>query len=366
MKIQVIFLILIVVTAIIPSAFVTLDQTFGQSSNSVSNTEDLSANSASDIDQSIVELDMSNGTSSGFSPQNSGFCSVDEEGLHCSVSENQSVSENNIILDKNVQPNFTSISTAFRINQTNETASNNVAVIYSLIDQPVDKYAGINIINNSVYAIFYNVNNGNVTNYPQWPGQLTDLRWTPGALFNMSLLREDNTISLVLNDTTYYTQLVDEKVNERGHVGLYFDVIQSLDIIDFRKEPFISPIVTEDSETVLLNGYDLPESDYILLYDSTPYEIRNGHVASKLPCDDNGLSSSIILIGKAPVLRPMNMELVNALSTPGELCFYHGDLKSPGTNMITDIALQSNSTEDIEFPETSSVTISIGEIAKSS
>ncbi len=39
--------------------------------------------------------------------------------------------------------------------------------------------------------------------------------------------------------------------------------------------------VTRDSQTVLLEGESLPEGSFIHLYDSTPYEIMNGHIASK-------------------------------------------------------------------------------------
>jgi hypothetical protein len=272
---------------------------------------------------------------------------------------------NNIILERELQPNFSSISTAFRINETNGTTSNNIAVIYSLVDQPVDKYAGINIINNSVFAIFYDINNGTVTNEPQYPGQLTDLSWTPGSLFNMSVIREDSSINLILNGTVYYSKPIEGGHDEPGYVGMYFDVVPSIDIYDFEKVQVFDPVVTGDTETILLDGYELPESSYIHLYDSTPYEIRSGHITAKLPCEDDSVSDSVFVAGgKAPNLSPLSLESVSQFSTPGDMCLYHGDIISTSDMIVTDIALQNNSTEDMELPETSNIIISVSEIAK--
>jgi hypothetical protein len=255
-----------------------------------------------------------------------------------------------MILERELQPNFSSISTAFRINETNETTSNNMAIIYPLVDQPVDKYVGINIINNSVFAIFYDINNGTVTNDPQYPGQLTDLLWTPVSLFNMSVIIENSSINLLLNGTAYYSKPVGGGYDEPGYVGMYFDVVPSIDIYDFKNVQLFDQVVTGDTETKSLNGYELPESSYIHLYDSAPYEIRSGHIAAKLPCEDNNISDSTI-------------EMVSQLSTAGNMCLYHGDISSALGRMITDIALRNNSTEDIEFPETSNVVIGVSEIA---
>ena len=45
--------------------------------------------------------------------------------------------------------------------------------------------------------------------------------------------------------------------------------------------------VVRDSQTVLLEGITIPASDYIHLYDATPYMIKVGHVAVKLPITAN-------------------------------------------------------------------------------
>jgi len=121
--------------------------------------------------------------------------------------------------------------------------------------------------------------------------------------------------------------------------------------------------VTRDSQTILLEGESLPEGSFIHLYDSTPYQIMNGHIAAKLPCNDANSTDVNVLIGQAPNLQPAELEFVGPLSTPGELCLYHVDVASDETTPITDIAIQSNSTEDIDFPATSTIVIGVNEIA---
>ncbi len=121
--------------------------------------------------------------------------------------------------------------------------------------------------------------------------------------------------------------------------------------------------VTRDSQTVLLEGETLPEGSFIHLYDSTPYQIMNGHIAAKLPCNDANSTDVNVLIGQAPNLLPAELEFVAPLSTPGELCLYHVDVASDETTPITDIAIQNNSTEDIDFPATSTIVIGVNEIA---
>jgi hypothetical protein len=121
--------------------------------------------------------------------------------------------------------------------------------------------------------------------------------------------------------------------------------------------------VTRDSQTILLEGESLPEGDFIHLYDSTPYQIMNGHIAAKLPCNEANSTDVNVLIGQAPNLQPAELEFVGPLSTPGGLCLYHVDVASNETTPITDIAIQSNSTENIDFPATSTIVIGVNEIA---
>jgi hypothetical protein len=129
-----------------------------------------------------------------------------------------------------------------------------------------------------------------------------------------------------------------------------------------------------DSVFALLADQTIPASGFIHLYDSTPYSIRNGHVAAKIPCDDESAPLLNILVGVAPNLTPAPLELVPPLSTAGELCLYHVDLPAPGqanataanatTTMITDIAIQNPGDEDVTLPSTSTVVIGVNEIMR--
>jgi hypothetical protein len=134
-----------------------------------------------------------------------------------------------------------------------------------------------------------------------------------------------------------------------------------------------------DSVFALLADQTIPASGFIHLYDTTPYSIRNGHVAAKIPCDDNSTPMLNILVGVAPELAPVPLELLANLSTPGELCLYHTDLPAPqqanttttsanatttNATMITDIAISNPGDEDVTLPSTSTVVIGINEIAK--
>ena len=108
-----------------------------------------------------------------------------------------------------------------------------------------------------------------------------------------------------------------------------------------------------DSVFALLADQTIPASGFIHLYDTTPYSIRSGHVAAKIPCDDNSSPLLNILVGVVQNLTPAPLELVPPLSTAGELCLYHVDLPAPAqanatsaanatTTMITDIAIQNS------------------------
>jgi hypothetical protein len=121
--------------------------------------------------------------------------------------------------------------------------------------------------------------------------------------------------------------------------------------------------VVRDSQAILLEGKTIPANDYIHLYDSTPYMIINGHIAAKLPCDTNNTSPLKILIGQAPNLTPAELEFVKPLSTPGKLCIYHVDIPSKPGEVITDIAIQNPTANEIKLPSTSSVVIGVNEIA---
>jgi hypothetical protein len=68
------------------------------------------------------------------------------------------------------------------------------------------------------------------------------------------------------------------------------------------------------------------------------------------------------LIGQVPNLTPAELEFVKPLSTPGKLCICHVDIPSKPGEVITDIAIQNPTTNEIKLPATSSVVICVNEI----
>lgn len=127
------------------------------------------------------------------------------------------------------------------------------------------------------------------------------------------------------------------------------------------KEHGADTFVVRDTMTQILGGRSIPAKEYIHLYDTTPYMIMNGHVAAKLPCDENAKTPLEVLIGSAPDLMAAEMEYIPELSTPGKLCLYHVDLDSKEM-IVTDVALSNPTDKSVRFPLTSTITIGVNEI----
>ena len=129
-----------------------------------------------------------------------------------------------------------------------------------------------------------------------------------------------------------------------------------------------STVVLPPQAVIELEGKTIPANDFIHLYDTTPYMIKSGHIAAKLPCDASSTSPLKILIGQAPNLKPAALEFIKPLSTPGKMCLYHVDVASqPGgqADIITDIAIQNPTSTTMTFPSTSTVVIGVDEIMPS-
>jgi len=73
-------------------------------------------------------------------------------------------------------------------------------------------------------------------------------------------------------------------------------------------EEYTEGISVRDSVTVLLQDMIIPAQDFIHLYDSTPDMILKGHVAVKIPCEDDSVSPIQVLIGSAPQFVPAELE----------------------------------------------------------
>lgn len=132
------------------------------------------------------------------------------------------------------------------------------------------------------------------------------------------------------------------------------------------KETNPDATIVQDS-VLLLGTKTIGPKDYIHLYDTTPYMIMNGHVAAKIPCDAKSNTSFQILIGKAPDLKPAEMEYISELSTPGKSCLYHVDLASEHGEdveggVVTDVAIYNPTTKALRLGPTDSVFVGVSEI----
>ena len=117
---------------------------------------------------------------------------------------------------------------------------------------------------------------------------------------------------------------------------------------------------SRDSQTVLLNGLNLNTSEFILLYDSTPYASK-GHIALNLPCDPNSPNNPLfqVLVGRAPDLVPTTLGYIGQISEPPQMCIYHAQFGF--SKPVTDVALKNISDRIINLTGPHSVAISTHE-----
>ena len=110
------------------------------------------------------------------------------------------------------------------------------------------------------------------------------------------------------------------------------------------------------TQTVLLNGITLNSSEFIILYDSTPYASK-GHIALNLPCDPNDPQDRLldVLIGRAPDMIPMALGYIPKLSSPPNMCVYHGQFGFG--DPVTDIVLKAVSEDPVKFKGPHSIAI---------
>jgi hypothetical protein len=110
------------------------------------------------------------------------------------------------------------------------------------------------------------------------------------------------------------------------------------------------------TQTVLLNGITLNSSEFIILYDSTPYASK-GHIALNLPCDPQDPQDRLldVLIGRAPDMITLALGYIPQLSSPPNMCVYHGQFGFG--DPVTDIVLKSVSEEPVTLRGPHSVAI---------
>jgi hypothetical protein len=114
------------------------------------------------------------------------------------------------------------------------------------------------------------------------------------------------------------------------------------------------------SQTVLLNGLNLNTTEFLLLYDSTPYASK-GHIALNLPCDSNSPNNPLfqVLVGRAPDLVPTTLGYIGQISEPPQMCVYHGQFGFG--KPVTDVALKNISDRSINLTGPHSVAITTHE-----
>ena len=109
------------------------------------------------------------------------------------------------------------------------------------------------------------------------------------------------------------------------------------------------------SQHIPLTG-QLENGDYIHLIDFTPFNTTaEGHIAIKVPCDNDGKPLVTIISGVAPNFTTLDVgNAINNgtldgrnidLSVEGTTCLYHGEIP----NGITDIALVNTSNQTLNF-----------------
>ena len=110
------------------------------------------------------------------------------------------------------------------------------------------------------------------------------------------------------------------------------------------------------TQTVLLNGITLNSSEFVILYDSTPYASK-GHIALNLPCDAQDPQDRLldVLIGRAPEMFTMALGYIPQLSSPPDMCVYHGQFGFG--DPVTDIVLKSVADDPITLRGPHSVAI---------
>ena len=111
------------------------------------------------------------------------------------------------------------------------------------------------------------------------------------------------------------------------------------------------------SLAVLLNGLNLSQNQFILLYDSTPFASK-GHIALNLPCDSSNPSSPLfqVLVGRAPDIIPTRLGYIEQVSAPPDMCVYHAQFGFG--DPVTDVILKyiANGTISLEGPHSVAIT----------
>jgi len=388
---KILILFVLIVTTIMASPFVMIQSIYGQ------NVTQMSSINEGEVFLDDFELE---GDNQWYNV--SGKWSYTLEGLHGGQNDTSPPSLNNVLISPALPGNEFNISTSFRVNDVfrdGDTAHYG-SIVYSFVDPENYEHAGVNIHQDDIYIVISKIVNGSLYHEPTWLGVKTDLVYEPGTLFNLALSGQGTEREVILNGTKY--PIETNGPPEIGFVGINYGMIKDIDFYSFESNTsegtetvetpeqsnnkalttnsnksmgkadglVIGPSkitntnIVDTSNMIFLEGKEIPSGEYLHVYDSSPYNINSGSVTARIPCDSDGLSSMVLLIGTPINLNQVEMKPVSQISETDAMCSYKSTISSNETNPSTDVILQNNSPDDIVFPPTSSVLLSIGDISE--
>ena len=164
-------------------------------------------------------------------------------------------------------------------------------------------------------------------------------------------------IAVVITGSSLVPRQDDQQNNEtiifqqaRMDAALHDQVSSGLDYVH-------NATIDTASLAVLLNGLNLSQNQFILLYDSTPFASK-GHIALNLPCDSSNPSSPLfqVLVGRAPDIIPTRLGYIEQVSAPPEMCVYHAQFGFG--DPVTDVILKyiANGTIRLKGPHSVAIT----------
>ena len=188
------------------------------------------------------------------------------------------------------------------------------------------------------------------------------------------------------------TNILQSFLNPKNLLGTAIDQIRNSTVRNDNSNnktsvPGNAIIFVRNPGILVLSHQIIPPHDFIPVYYAMPYEIMNGQVYAKLPCDSNSKPSLQILAGQLSRLKPAQLKLITALSQPGYMCMYDANLTSttnatgklpkvdnivtsgvmgPGVRQgnftITYIELFNPTNYRVVLPSTASLSISVNQI----
>lgn len=375
-----VMLVLLITSLTVSTQLGAINNSLGQNAHAQSTLPDDTGNTTNDIEQEDTfgkenyqnfSSDFRNLNDTNQWTRISGIWNYSLDGVQGSIKENVSTPIN-IITSPINSTESNEISTSFAINEIADQGYSYVSIIYALQDPFNYRQAGINIQNGSI-SVFANTINDDVTTDTFMSPIPNSSEWlTSGNPFSMSLLLENNKKTLFVNGLEF--QLLVNNENNIGKVGLGYGGMQSITFFDFLAKNAVassdhsrqSSSAINDNVSISLNDKSIPEGSYMPIYDSRPYKISDGHISAKLPCNEDSSPSVQIMVGNEFELSPIELKIIPDLSDAGSICLYEGDIITGLNNTIYDIMVQNTITDEIDFPDTSSIAIGITKLDKSS